>query len=1758
MKTRRSDSDSVRREQVPTLTAVLLAALLIPRVLMASIQIEEAQREFQARNYFFTGTYTAWAKCPCGMPAPAFPPGGFYGDLDKNKTLAVQLVRDLAFEFYVSKPLYYYFLNTPDGHSGIEGTPYSETTNPVNPYSLPDVSPYVAGADMSKPDTITQANHKECLQALLGYIKKCKCVYLVNCGTTNLAWRSGGANSTSSCEDAKQMSEAAGWNETTWASTWFYQATSSSSDTNNSPTVNWAWTDALRGRLLARLDENPGFTRGTLLLYLACTTNTPAGVGNTTPPVAPNREFHVWQSPSVQAGTPYCSPLLGDGNPAIAGGCPPDDSAHSLGWSMLMPFVVMVPEFKTDPDDVHCGDGFCSSGGCQPNVPGAVSLGASGLSLRISVGLDQYGSPAGYFYLRADQPSQSLYAASSLLYSIADPPKIGFGTDNGGIIWTPSPNSSYQAYVISGSGGFGVYFTNWDSGLPQLVGSVTVAANGGLGHMLVTQVLGTNATPRTFGFNYTSNSPSSGTWEVVQGAGLRSQSCLTVSDPGGNQTKTIQVKDSQGVVAAQSTEQYSALSWGLTLVQQTLGTGNSAQTNTWIYHTDTNSPGSYGQLATLLRPSGGWERYQYDSLGRLTNQVAQFGNNGINTADSANRVTQLSYDDANSIVTTIEKLLNTEVSRTYQSHSAPQSGVEQIQTIRCAAAGAAINHSANLTNILWRTTDTSVTGKAWEPIKELREDGTMVFYSYGNNSPSSGQRTTVVRTGAPNTNHDDVVDGTQTTTVVGQWGQTVSSEVRDIASGLLLVDQQLYTYTDDLCRSHSVAYLDGTTETFNYACCGLYTYTGRDGATTEYTYDAARRQVASTRLGITTSNILDAAGNVLSTIRIGTNNAPPITLRQAAYDLAGKLTNEINALGGATAYSQSYDGNGQTVKTTTYPDGGTRIETYYQDGSLLSIGGTATHPVQRLYGVDNDGPYTSEIKVATGGGTNEWVKTSTDLLGRAYKTLFASASTPYPASLSTYNVKAQLTNQVDPDGVITLYAYNAKGEQVYSVLDSNRNYSIDFAGTDQITLTTNDVVSAHGTTVRRTRTYTWNTAADASMLVSTVESSVDGLQSWQTRYRDPNTSVTSHSQTTYGGNGARSVSTVAPDGSYTTSTYQYGRLLSVTRYDSSYNPVSSISYGYDPYGRQSTVTDARNGTTTLGYNNADLATSVTTPNPGTLGGSAQITLTCYNQMLQATNVVQPDGTAVTAEYYQTGELKKQYGSRTYPVGYGYDYAGRMTKMTNWSGFPSSGARITTWNYNQYRGWLDSKTYDGGAAGPAYTYTLGGRLQTRAWARGVTTTYGYNWAGALASVSYSDSTPAVTTGYDRLGRVASTLRNGITTTMAYNTANEPLSESFSGGTLSGLSVTNGYDQYLRRSQLAALNSTTPFLQHSFSFDNASRLLTVTDNTGSPAYSATYIYLAKSPLVSQIVFKQGTTTRMTTAKQHDYLNRLTSISSAVGSSAIGNSYACNNANQRIRSTLADGSYWLYEYDSLGQVRSGRKYWPDQTPVAGQQFEYTHDDIGNRTATKAGGDQNGANLRSASYLANNLNQYTNRTVPGAVDVMGVSFATNAVTVNGQTAYRKGEYFRKEIPVSNGSVPVWQSITNAATGQASITGNVFVPKTPELFYYDADGNLTNDGCWRYAWDAENRLVTLTTNTAVGPRQSLKFEYDWRGRRIRKQVWPNASWNGTPTNDVKFVYDGWNLLAELNATNNAVIRSFMWGSDLSGTSLDFHGEELS
>jgi len=69
-----------------------------------------------------------------------------------------------------------------------------------------------------------------------------------------------------------------------------------------------------------------------------------------------------------------------------------------------------------------------------------------------------------------------------------------------------------------------------------------------------------------------------------------------------------------------------------------------------------------------------------------------------------------------------------------------------------------------------------------------------------------------------------------------------------------------------------------------------------------------------------------------------------------------------------------------------------------------------------------------------------------------------------------------------------------------------------------------------------------------------------------------------------------------------------------------------------------------------------------------------------------------------------------------------------------------------------------------------------------------------------------------------------------------------------------------------------------------------------------------------------------------------------------------------------------------------------------------------------------------------------------------------------------------------------------------------------------------------------------------AGSKRKLEFDYDLRGRRIKKVS--HSAWNGSSYATVvttKYIHDGWTLLAELDASNN-VVRGYVWGTDLSGT----------
>ena len=299
-------------------------------------------------------------------------------------------------------------------------------------------------------------------------------------------------------------------------------------------------------------------------------------------------------------------------------------------------------------------------------------------------------------------------------------------------------------------------------------------------------------------------------------------------------------------------------------------------------------------------------------------------------------------------------------------------------------------------------------------------------------------------------------------------------------------------------------------------------------------------------------------------------------------------------------------------------------------------------------------------------------------------------------------------------------------------------------------------------------------------------------------------------------------------------------------------------------------------------------------------------------------------------------------------------------------------------------------------------------------------------------------------------------------------------------------------------------------------------------------------------------------MTTTRTCDALYRLTGISSVGGAVTKAYSYTYDSNNdRRTQLNMPDGSYWTYEYDDYGQVKKGRKYDSSGKAVPGQYFGYDYDGIGNLTS-----EQRGIMDMNIGYTANSVNQYTQRTIPGIVPVIGEADAAATVKASRTDVLdmvselviapvRDGRYFSGAFHgVDN--VNAARSVTYdvyAVKDQGSQqlinkqSASFLVPKRDQSFTYDFDGNMLSDGNWTYTWNGENRLISAVKANS----QKVEFAYDYMGRRTAKLVynWVNGAWNLTGTE--KYVYDGCNIIA-IYDSNDQLIKSFLWGEDLAGS----------
>ncbi len=1132
--------------------------------------------------------------------------------------------------------------------------------------------------------------------------------------------------------------------------------------------------------------------------------------------------------------------------------------------------------------------------------------------------------------------------------------------------------------------------------------------------------------------------------------------------------------------------------WGEEKVSETVaaGTPNAAVTH-YAYYADAADRTNYGNLKQVIEAEGAWTEYEYDEAGRKRWVYSGFKNAAAGDRAAA-RTTEYRYsgdptldtlhmpaddsqlaenDDAPRLI--IETLAGQEVARTYYSY---QTGRDL--TVRCAVRGATYDDPSNLVSVTSYYTNGSFLGRTW---RVEAPDGTLSTFAY---SCPYSQLTTTEESGTGS--GGVVTNGVRTVTLTDAGERVLLSAATDIAGAILL--SSVTNVLDGLGRVLSASNsVDGTWTRTEFGCCGPEMERDAEGVTTSYVYDELKQVYAAERLGVTRFNQYDVGGRVVET-RLCVTGAPDV-VTTASYDEAGRQVRAVDARGGVTTWAYASNSVGEQVVTTVFPDGGTQVETSYRDGQPKSVTGTAVRAQCYDYGVDERGTYTT---VYEGGDTQapQWIRTYSDMLGRSWLTVYADGyqvETRYdPAGRPVYVA----------DGLTTrMTGYNAKGEAFRSAVDRDGDAEMDLAGDDYVSETLARVELFQGKPSYKNEQFVYaNSGSATASLVAAQWRSLDGATSWSVAFgRTSRVDRIRASESA-----ARRETVLAPDGTRTVSWFTNGLLKSVRQESSTGQVVAEQSYSHDGFGRLARQIETGPGGGVMQTDYRYDSGGNVTGQMVTAGDFFRTTLYLYDAMGRRVRTVRSDGGEVAYDYEPTGELRAQSGSHTYPQQYRYDERGRLTALETFRGGTNMAPDVTRWDYDARRGWQTNKVYaDDRAVGQEYRGD--GQVFMRIWARGVETIYGYDSAGSLTNIAYSDGTPGVALTLDRLGRpIVVQDAEGVRTNVYGGDGS--LTHEILPGSAGELGYE--YDVLGRRTNLVIRGEIGVVNRVGYQYDEAGRLLSVAAGDRMVRYG----YGGAAGTVTELVATVGGVERLRGTWQYDALGRLERVGwQGEGGLLAGVEYAHNSSDMRSRCAGPDGSYWTYDYDERGQVVAGRKFTVAGVPVVDAQYQYNYDLIGNRNWATEG------NGRRLSYRVNEVNQYVEMSIPGLV----------------REAVWSGTVF----------------IFGAGSGGGLSRRAVSRPVEPR---YDADGNLTDDGQFNYVWDGENRLI-LVSNL----QSRIAFSYDYQSRRVRKSVYTHTLDSCLLTSDSSFIYDGWNLISEVGTAvpnGPAFTNSFIWGLDLSGT----------
>jgi YD repeat-containing protein len=882
-----------------------------------------------------------------------------------------------------------------------------------------------------------------------------------------------------------------------------------------------------------------------------------------------------------------------------------------------------------------------------------------------------------------------------------------------------------------------------------------------------------------------------------------------------------------------------------------------------------------------------------------------------------------------------------------------------------------------------------------------------------------------------------------------------------------------------------------------------YTYDGNDrliytvdalGGVTQNSYDADGRVILSKAYAsaISLAGLVTITTTAAITAALAARVSPSSNdqLTRSVYDTNGQLRFSVDAANFLTEFV--YDAAGNAIRSIAYSTAIASAPTYTMATIATQIAGmsapaiVASPIIRNVYNADNQRGFTIDalgnVTAYTYDAQGNVVKqqrvaanyvTAGDPTDAAMATWLASNgnATNDRISRAIYDQNGQLRFDVDAEGYVTQYTYNAAGSVRTTV-----RYADRFNGTGGFTAFTDATTLAQAIA---------NVAATPTAPAAITEFKYDSAGRL-TETVDPEGTRTVMTLNQLGQALSTAVAYGTADESVTTNSYDaLGRVLTETR-GYGQPEATTRTFIYDSIGNMLTEQDGRLNTVTRTYDALGHVLTVTVPLDASTNA---VTTNSYDAFGNLVKIVDPRGNSGYFYYDAHNQLVLQVDPEGYATATSYTFTGQTASVTRYAvkptGTPAIGAPPTI---------VSTPASD---AVSTFTYDKLDRVLTTAQvidttpSHNITESYGYNAFGDRTSVT------------NKLG--------GLTTN-SFDKRGLLLTEVIQVAVGSTITNTYAYDARGNLTQMVEASSTAKPRTTGYAYDKLDRLTTTTHDQVTVSTSDLSSTSLVTPVDVLTYDRRG--------------NVIKSVTAQVGGSGGAATWAYyDDADRKIAEIDALGTMSKWTYDANGNTLTATVYGdavtptgPGGTPPApvsptnARTTTYAYDK-NNRLTTTTGPAIKMGGYNGTSYVI---------TTDAAVATNEYDAAGNIITQTDGRGNKTWSFYNKLgqqlaqvdqenylttwVRDANGNVTSETRYANKITGAFTTTSTVAALQTL------AGTNATSDRTTTFTYDLAARRLTETrigvvtlANTSGTPTTSLQdsqivYTYNGLGEVLTKR----------------------------------------------------------